>query len=447
MLSGLLRNVYDRARGRYVYKVGMAVLLVTVVLVGVGYVTFTEVQASVEDDAEGTLLNAAEREAAGIEEFIDSRTDDAIRISGDDVVLNGSEGDIRDRLNDEHARLPDSIVSIHYFNTETETIEVSTDPDREGEHVDEAERPWAVEHIGASPSDARLFEPYEVNGAKHIGFVSLVGGDETHSIVLTVDLEHRSGLLASPVEGGAIQVVSHSEGTVVLAENLDNILGEHFLLDELPFLDANVDEPRIDQVTAETELIDDDELLVATVPVENEWWSVTVVAPQGAVFETVEDVTQSLLLLIGIAVVGLVVVGAVITRDVNKSLTRMTEYAEEIEDGNLDVEIAQSRVDEFGKLTALFIRIRETLNEQLTEVEEQATAAEQAREEALEARENAQKAKAEAEQLSTHLEEKAEEYLVSIEAATAGDLTRRLETESESQDMRDIGNALTSSRA
>jgi len=442
-IQGVVGRVVATLTGQYAFKIGIAILILTVALAGMGYFTFTQVQASVQEDAENTLMNAAEREAVGIDDFVAQRNNDTLRISSAAELRNLSRTELREFLRTERDRLPDTVESIHLYNTETDTIEVSTDPARENDTVTTTDRPWADDTFLAGPSDVQSFTPYETEGQKRLGFISIVDGMETHAVVITENLENRAELLSSPIEGGTIQVISHDTGEVVLAENLDLILQEHFLLDEIRVLRTGVTESRIDEVSTETDVVDDNDLIVASVPLENKpGWSVTVIAPRSEAFGTVNDVSQSLLILIGLAVLGLIGVGAAITRDINNSLGKVTGYAEQIEEGNLHVDIDEDRNDEFGELSGLFARIRDTLRESLQEAEQRAAEATEAQREAEAAQEEAREAKEEAERINAHLEEKAQAYRDTIAAVANGDLTRRLDTESESEAMVEIGQAM-----
>ncbi|ELY69657.1 methyl-accepting chemotaxis sensory transducer [Natronobacterium gregoryi SP2] len=430
-----------------------------ILLLGAGYVTFAQVEASVQDDAEETLVNAADREVQGLDQFVRERNNDVARLSGNTALRSDDDEEIREILLGNLEQLPREVEAVHYYNLETSRVEVSTDNSLEGTTIDETERTW-----GVGPDDfgnalaVRSFEPYETADGPRVGFASPISGQSSHTVVVTVNLADRSDLLISPVDDGVIEVVS-TDGQVVLAEEPDDILTEFQLLDELPHLEqkgalAHLEED--DEATGEVEIvagghdrIGDDRAVVATIPLEETSWTVATVAPYGTVFDTVGDVTQNIGVLIGISLLGFVTVGAVISRDISNSLDEMTGYAEEIESGNFDVTIEQSRVDEFGQLAGLFARIRETMSEQLVAVEEQAEKADQERKrakqakaDAEEARETAQQAKADAEELSHHIEQKAEAYRVAIEAAADGDLTCRVDTTSRSQAMIDIGTAL-----
>jgi methyl-accepting chemotaxis protein len=414
------------------FKIVAAVLVIAVILGGLGYWTFIGVQASVSEDAEQTLVSASEREADGIEQFVSERNNDTLRISNEEGIAEMTNPEIATTLQGELRRLPSDVAAIHYYDIEDRQIEVSTDAFAQGSLVDESQYPW-VGALGevADPTEVRSAEPYEGlvgssgSEAKYLGFGSQVDNRQSHAIIVVVNLDTRSTLLTPPIEGGVINVVSHGAGgQVVLAEDLTQILEDHPLLDSLPFLGQSNIETRTDEVTAETDLFESNELIVATAAVENKRWSVTTMAEQSTVFATVGEVSQSLLILIVVSLLGLVVLGAAITRDINRSLNQITSYAEEIEDGNLGVEIEESRVDEFGQLSVLFSRIRDSLKGQIKEAEQ--------------ARKEAEVARAEAEELARYLRNKAEEYSDVMQQVGEGDMTQRMEQDGEEDSMDQI---------
>ena len=421
----LLRRTYDRLRGRYMFKIGAAVLLVTAVLLAGSAFTFTQTQANVSSDAENTLVTAAEREAQGIDGWIQERDEDAITISSRPILLVGETYDIRDYLQESQELLPNHVIDIHLYNMDTNTIEISTSREHDQREVTTADRPWGVDLDAFSSSEeVRSFEPYEADGEQRLAFMSRVAGQGTYAVVLVTDLSVRGALLEPPVEGSVMEVMSTDSGGVVIAANSDAILQEYFALEALPHLNDELTTARVDTVTNEHELIDDSQMVVAQVPIEQKPWAVTIAAPQDTIYATTGAVTQNILLLVAISIFGLVGLGAVISRDINNSLDDMTSYAEEIEQGNLEVQIDRSRADEFGQLAQLFVRIRDTLQAQLTEVENKAT--------------QADAAKAEAEQFASHLESKAREYEAVMDACRDGDLSARLDAHSESEALEQI---------
>ncbi|VTT85670.1 MCP domain signal transducer [Halorubrum sp. DM2] len=428
--DGVFQRLSHRLRSRYLFKIAAAVIVVSTVLLGTGALAVDQVQASVESDARETLTSAAEREAEGIDGFLDDMNGYTNRVSSASGVQSSSEGRIRDELRQNADMLPEYVVDVHYYDMVTNEVTVSTSPTTEETTFSEDERPWAVGPAAfAHANEVRSFEPYKADGENHIGFVSPINNVPGKAIVITVDLSERGSLLTAPVDGGNTQVVSTATGQVALASNSDAILRDYFLIEELSHLRSDVTESTTTDVTdAEQTVVNGSELATAIAPVEGKSWAVVVAAPQSAVYGTVGDVTRSVLVLIGISVVGLLAVGAFVVRDVNGSVDDLRGYAEAIEAGELDVEIDRERADEFGQLSALFDRIRETMREQIAAVEESADEAAAAREEA--------------EELSAHLETKADEYEAAIDAVAEGDLTRRLDPESESEAMTAIAESL-----
>ena len=426
----VFRRLSDRLRSRYLFKIAAAVIVVSAVLLGTGALAVDQVQGSVESDARETMTSAAEREAEGIDGFIDDMNGYALRVSSSSGVQSSSEGRIRDELRRNADMLPEYVVDVHYYDTVSNEVTVSTSPMAEGTTFSEDERPWAVGPAAfAGPDEVRSFEPYKAGGENRLGFVSPINGVSDRAVVITVDLSERGSLLTAPVDGGDMQVVSTGTGQVALASDSDVILDDYFLIEELSHLRTDVSEPvAVDVTDDEQTVVNGSAVATATAPVEGKSWAVVVAAPEDAVYGTVGDVTRTVLLLIAISVVGLLAVGAFVVRDVNGSVDDLREYAEAIEAGELDIDIERERADEFGQLSALFDRIRETMREQIEAVEASADEAAAAREEA--------------ESLSEHLEAKADEYETDIDAVAEGDLTRRLDPESESEAMTAIAESL-----
>ena len=128
-------------------------------------------------------------------------------------------------------------------------------------------------------------------------------------------------------------------------------------------------------------------------------------------------VVRNILLIIGVAIVGLAAVGVGIARPTIKEIVRLEESAERIESGDLDVELTAPTDDEIGGLYDSFDSMRATLKQRLDELETQ--------------REQAADAKAESEALATHLETRAADFAAKMDAAAGGDLTIRLETDAD----------------
>ncbi|MXR52356.1 HAMP domain-containing protein [Halovenus sp. WSH3] len=439
-----IRSVYDVLRGRYLFKIGGLVVAVTVLLLAASYVGYSQTASTVEQQAEDEMLSSAEREAQGLDSYIANMNSDVVSMSSKSVYAEGSTEQIRNNLIQDLSLFPDSAQAAHLYDMSSDTIVVSTDPSQEGIVISRQDRAWAVASDQfEGPADVRSFEPYQYQGRQEIGFVSPLPDNPDKAIVVTVSLEARSERLSSPIEGGVIEVVAKRSGQVALAPELDQILTRFFLADRIqPLTQLAAGESRVETVAVgDTEVMQADSALVTTVALENKDWAVVVAAPESTVYATSRDVGQNLLFLIGLSVLGLLAIGAVVSRDISNSIETISGYAEEIENENLDVEIDQSRTDEFGELSAILARIRDALTEQIAEADKRAAEAEQAQQEATEAKQQAQEARERAERFSEQLQEEAGRFSTQMQRAAEGDLTQRLESRTDSDAMSEIASA------
>ena len=167
-------------------------------------------------------------------------------------------------------------------------------------------------------------------------------------------------------------------------------------------------------------------------PVSGTDWVVVVHAPRAQLFGFVQTVsnlglfaTAGLVLLVGAIGVGL-------GYSVTNAIDRLAGKAEEMEDGNLGVDLSTDRADEIGDLYRSFASMRDEVRQRI--LDEQA-----AREEAEEARTETREVKSDVRELANHLERKADAYSDVMRTCADGDLTQRLDTQSKSKAMREIG--------
>jgi methyl-accepting chemotaxis protein len=167
-------------------------------------------------------------------------------------------------------------------------------------------------------------------------------------------------------------------------------------------------------------------------PIRGTDWVVVVHAPRSQLFgfvQTVSDLglaaTVALVLVVGGVGVGL---GYSVTRSIN----RLADKAREMEDGDLGVDLSTDRTDEIGQLYASFESMRDEVRQRILDEQE-------AREEVEAAKAETKEVKSDVRELANHLERKAGEYSDVMRTCAAGDLTERLDAQSRSKAMREIG--------
>jgi methyl-accepting chemotaxis protein len=150
-------------------------------------------------------------------------------------------------------------------------------------------------------------------------------------------------------------------------------------------------------------------------------------------------------LLVGYFAAGFVFVGATLQRSTVGAITDLQSKTAALGDADqltiedIETDISIDRDDEIGELYDGFADMSETLKQKIRTVESARERAYQERQELEEARKEATAAKQRAEELNEHLEEKAQSYQSVMEATARGDLTQRMDTDSESPAMTAIG--------
>ena len=134
---------------------------------------------------------------------------------------------------------------------------------------------------------------------------------------------------------------------------------------------------------------------------------------------------SSILGLILVTVISLALIGVTIGSNTIIALRRLTTKADRMAEGDLDVDLDTKRTDEIGQLHRAFDSMRRSLREQISAAET--------------AQEDAQAAQAEMEQRAERIEQKAAEYERVMQAVADGDLTQRVDPDTDSEAMQQVG--------
>ncbi|SDF55993.1 Methyl-accepting chemotaxis protein [Halorubrum xinjiangense] len=128
-----------------------------------------------------------------------------------------------------------------------------------------------------------------------------------------------------------------------------------------------------------------------------------------------------------LAVIGLALIGVTVGSNTVISLRQLTTKAERMAEGDLNVSLETGRADEIGRLFEAFDAMRGSLRAEIDD--------------AKTARREAETARREATKRAEIVERKAGEYESAMRALADGDLTQRVDPDSENQAMARIGTA------
>ncbi|USZ70731.1 methyl-accepting chemotaxis protein [Natronosalvus halobius] len=278
-----------------------------------------------------------------------------------------------------------------------------------------------VPHVA---SDGTLVLSYitSVDGKNEFMVSSLEIGAYTDEMIHNEN-EGRISFIVMETGDGDAQVVMDPSENVYLEEystkdfNLSavGLKGEHF----------SIDEPNDALASAVGSDYGNEPYIGAAARVtEDSPFLVVIHTPESEAFGFVQDVQQyGIYASIG-GILFVMLIGGVIGRNTSRSIDRLTTKAERMEEGDLDVEFETQRVDSIGRLYAGFATMRDSLKNQIQNAQD--------------AREEAEQARAETEAINRHLEAKADEYRAVMQETAEGDLTARMNADTDNEAMQDI---------
>ena len=379
----------------------VTVLVILVVVAGVGFFVQDMVGTELRHDTQVELQTVAELEADRFAQWVEGNERTVRLLSDSKAVQVVDTSTAVGALDQKQAALPDEVHALHLVDRDTGTIVGSTGAVEEGTPIGTFGIVWIDGLLAdAGQRDTLVSEGFEREGTELVAFASPVSGER--ALVMTVDATERASQFREPIEGEFTQVVD-SHGIVEFAKDEEAVLREYRWGADAVALQRGV--------AGESGIVEQDGFVVGYAPVAGTDWVVLTHAPRGAAYGLVHMIERDLLLLIGLAALGFVVVGLTIGRGTVRALDDLAATAHELETGNLDVSVETDRTDEIGQLYEAFGTMRDAVREQLQEAND----------------------------LAAHLDSKAAEYDTAMERAAAGDLTVRVDPESENEAMRKVG--------
>jgi methyl-accepting chemotaxis protein len=418
------RLLPDPIRRRYVARLAVVFLLVAVVVGGVGAYAYVHAGEVVERDARAELRSSAEIKAANLDEWF-TRMEVQMHAVAASSAFQGDRSEATVFLFDVVQR-DDDIAAAYYIDTANDTVLTSVGDAQvaSAETVTRAYGRKGFTSIEAETTgEVVVSEPFRVSadGAPIILFAASIPSRPDRAVVAVTDL---SALSASKLHHHDVAgqfVVTDGSGQVVMTENESRIL-QPDPLGTRPFTDES-------GVFSTAPASTSTEVGYATLDTHD--WVVTARVPTQQAYALRDEILTQFLVVIGAVLGGAVLLGATVGRDTVRQVHTLAGKARALRDGRLDVTVETDRADEFGDLFEAFEVMRRSLQRRLAEVE-------QAREAANDARLDALAAKQESEAFSQHLEETAAAYGAVMAACANGDLTERIDHETESPAMRDV---------
>ncbi|WP_435345827.1 methyl-accepting chemotaxis protein [Haloarchaeobius sp. HRN-SO-5] len=403
----------------------MLFLLVLLLIAGIGGVIYAQTGAALHDSTQANMEKTTSLQANTVGEWVEGMREKTGYISASGPVAGGDVSEIESYLRAEGAESSASVSAIHYYDTEDQEVLASSREGAAGVNYRDAGVEWAAQ--GLDLGDARqtvVTHPYNdtVTQNASIAFVSPVPDKSDRAIVLVVDLFSQTEQLDLPAasEDSFTHIVD-SRGTVVMSHHhhdintqnvgspenysVDSMAVERGLQGEVGYMEMEVSHGHARTMT------------MGFAPVPGTNWVIMTHIPAESSYALQSEIERSVIALVVLSMLGLAGVGVVIGRDTTRPIERLADRASKLERGNLDAELDTDRTDEIGQLYDAFDSMRASLRERIAEVED---------------------ARARANRLNDHLETKADEYADVMQECAEGDLTQRMDPESQSEAMSEI---------
>ncbi|ADB62172.1 methyl-accepting chemotaxis sensory transducer [Haloterrigena turkmenica DSM 5511] len=434
------RLVPTAIRRRYAVKFGIALLILglSVGLLGAG--ATGAITNQVEDRVQEDHASSAEQEAQSLQMWNEQNEHTIGTIARSDVVASDDPAAIQYRFLDWQEHLDADTFDISYVDLNNDTVTASTN---------EAYRDRATTEIDTVPdeaystatenvpwvSDAYLAEGEFGQNTTVITYVQLSAENEDRAIIYTANLEAYANQLQN--DDGVTTMVLDGDNEVMIDNTADYSEshgtfgmaygGDTSLLESARTEGATTRQVAGSSLAFENDAYDfgnDGEYVTSAARIFGTDWVIVTHEPtdQALGFVTTIGRWGGIATIVGVLMIG--VVGVVLGRNTAVSIDRLTDKASKMEEGDLDVDLETKRIDNIGRLYEGFDSMRVALGEQIEEAEA--------------AREDAERERERIAEINGQLERTADEYSDVMEAAAAGDLTARMDAETDNEAMAEI---------
>ncbi len=440
-LSGRLANPIRSLKGKF----GILALLIAIILLSTGVVVYTTTSDSLTGDAQAELQSSAAAQAGQVGTILQTVGTQTEWTATAAPVQSGDEAAASVFLTEryEEGMYAEAVQSVHLVDLSSGAVLASSN-DLEGTELSEL----GVEFAGGSPSfgesDTVLSRPFgEIEVEMRIAVVSPLGADSDRAVMMILDANDLSSRMTAP-QGGSTYLV-HPEAEQIFLSTKDSHIGgglkKHSVITDSA-LDRTYEQYGGGELSTggETESDDGDysgnavasagaqaayvndishhgnpNVGGATVVPGTDLVLVTQVSNSEA-FGLRSTMFETLGIAAAVLAVALLAIGVVVRRT-TADITDLSERAAQVSDGEFDVDVDSDRSDEVGQLYDDIDEMRDSLRSRIEESE---------------------RLRRESERLTEHLQATARDYGDTMQACAAGDLTRRIDPDTESEPMETV---------
>ncbi|WP_267644188.1 methyl-accepting chemotaxis protein [Haloarchaeobius amylolyticus] len=421
-MGALSRLLPGRLRSSYAAKFFVALLLVTVVSGSIAAYVYVNAGDALQEETEEELTTTAALQSSQLDEWFGSMTSKTRSVGATVATVSNRDdayGRIQDELRGTIQRNP-HVTAAFLVEEDDGDVILKQGGRRAMQNESTLKQPVTsrVTQLTGDDSqeieisDAFLFDEGSqgAGGAPHVLFVTEVQGKENQAVVLVANMQTLGQDMLQNPEGGQTVVTNDQQEVVMSTEEGTALLGVDGM--SLPGEEKGFASSMEDGNTS----------MAVSYAAANEMpWTVSARVPTSEAYALQQAISNQMLVLVGVVVASMGLIGLTLGRNTILSVRMLSNSARELQSGNLDADVPTDRADEIGDLGRAFDEMRASLKTRIEEVEV--------------ARNEAEQARRESERLSNHLERKADEYQETMASVAEGDLTQRLDPQSESRAM------------
>ena len=448
----------DVIRRSFAIKFGLVLVVLALSIGGIGLAATQALAEQTEENAESEFQGVASQQADVVDQWLESNTQQVRLLSANQVWSSDDEAELETELEQQSPGLSSDVHELHVIDDLPDrgpAVAASTSLDGSS-LLSGGERGWFASRIieiqELGPDEVFVSDTYQQGDERVVGFVSPTAGVDDRYLLIEVSVFDIQETLrgADPdrdigftqvVDTGAYQGQdSLTNNVIVDARGESGRLLETYSTSESTLRPlglandlrgSNQEAGVIARMEPDADVLDE-EYTVGYAPVaNNDQWVVVTHGPRSEVFGLVDALSSWGLIVTGITVLLIGITGSTLGYSASSAIDRLTRKTDEIRQGNLDIDLSTTRIDDIGRLYEGFADMRDSLKQQIEE-------SERSRQEAENARKEAEVARAEAEELATYLQEKAGEYSEIMGQVAAGDLTQRMTEDGEEESMDQI---------
>ncbi|MFB6188805.1 MAG: HAMP domain-containing protein [Halapricum sp.] len=456
-VMGVVRKITPNViRRSFALKFGIALLVLGLSVGAVGFVGSQMVKKEFRKEVNDQMGSLAVRDSRAVNQWVVTNSRQTGQLSRLPIVQTDNTTKIHQWLI--HERTASTAWGgtgpvVHYVDLENKTVLASTDPGTyEGTSFSKlnATLRKGLNEIKFGQDVKRTNAYVDQEGTVRIAFLKVLPSSSNSTRAIAYTISPRNFASGGNIGGGqsGVTMIVDSQNRVIMEQTgSSEIMMKKYDAWSKPITDARKNDPGNATVSLSPGTASSGGILsgkasnrdyelkgqryvVAASKVSSVYqqgikqdipWVVLVHTNQNQAYGHVEAVSNNSLYatLIGVLLIG--VFGIVLGRNTSQAIDRLKGKAEEMEEGNLDVDLYSPRDDQIGRLYDGFANMRDALRQQIDEAEQ--------------ARKEAEVSRAEAMEMSNYLQGKADEYAEIMQQCASGDLTQRMDVDGENEAM------------